>query len=175
MRYLKNKCCYLSGPITAANDDGVGWRQEITPKLIELGLKVYDPTTITESVGEVGKHKLLFKKLIKKRNFKKCKELFWPIARRDLRMVDLSDFLIFFYDPDLPMFGTVDEIVTASRLQKKPVLMYVPEEKITKINPWSLVLIKEECIFTDWNKLFKYLEKINKTGPKGSQTSYWTL
>ncbi len=83
--------------------------------------------------------------------------------------------MIYRCDPLVATVGTIDELVTGSRLQKKPVLMYVAPEDIENINPWTLILIKEECIFTDWNDLFTYLSKINELGPKGSQTSYWTL
>ncbi len=175
MDYLKNKRVYLTGGISRAEDDGRKWREFVTPKLQEFDLIVDDPTKKTAGTGEIGDDKNFFKNLIKEGKYKECKEAFWPICRKDLRSVDLCDFLLFYYDPDVPLFGTIDEIVTGSRLQKKPVLMYVPPDKTERINPWSLILIKEECIFTDWNKLFYYLDKINKDGPKGSQTSYWTL
>lgn len=174
--YLKDKRVYLSGSITAASDDGQGWRKQISGRLESFGLKVDDPTVnVAGKMGEVGADKAYFKQLLKERKFKEAKEAFWPIARKDLRSVDLADFLIFYYDPDLPMFGTIDELVTASRLQKKPVLMFISPEKIDKMNIWSLVLIKGDCIFTSWEDMFDYLDKIDKNGPIGAQKSRWTL
>lgn len=176
MGYLKNKTVYLSGPITSANDDGVGWRKDITVLLNDFGLNVEDPTiTVVGGTGEIGKDKALFKELLSQKKFRECKERFWPVCRKDLRAVDRSDFLIFYYDPDIKMFGTIDEVITASRLQKKPVLMMISEDKIKDMNPWALVLVKEECIFTSWVDMFNYLQTIDEEGPTGSQTSYWTL
>ena len=163
MGYLQGKTCYLTGPITAASDDGIVWRKTVTPSLEALGVIVDDPTVKTANgLGEVKADKQMFKDLLEQKKFKECKELFWPVCRKDLRSVDRSDFLVFYYNPLIPMFGTIDELVTASRLQKKPVLMMIEEENIKHMNPWSLVLIKEECIFTKWESLISYLATIDK-------------
>jgi hypothetical protein len=176
MGYLSGKTCYLTGPITAVADDGVTWRNSVTGALEGFGVIVDDPTkTTVGGAGDIGKDKARFKELIAQKKFKECKEAFWPVARKDLRSVDKSDFLIFNYEPKVPMFGTIDEIVTASRFQKKPVLMHVAEKDIKDVNPWSLVLVKTECIFTSWQEMMVYLKNIDEKGPTGSQTSYWTL
>lgn len=176
MNYLKDKTVYLTGPITAVKDDGVGWRKNITASLQGFGIIVDDPTqTVVGGAGEIGQDKARFKRLLAEGKIAECKKAFWPVARKDLRSVDKADFLVFYYDPSVPMFGTIDEIITASRLQKKPVLMMIEENKIKDINPWCLILIKEECIFTSWQEMFIYLKNIDEKGPTGSQTSYWTL
>ena len=41
---LTNHRAYLAGPIDHADDDGVVWRQKITPLLESLGVMVLDPT-----------------------------------------------------------------------------------------------------------------------------------
>ena len=43
MNRLNGLRCYLAGPIDYAADDGVGWRNDITPWLQEKGVKVLDP------------------------------------------------------------------------------------------------------------------------------------
>lgn len=164
---------YLTGPITAANDDGVGWRENITPKLLTYGLIVDDPVKNTvNGVGEVGEDKLKFKKLIKERRFEQARREFFPIVRKDLRSVDKSDFLIFYYDPSIPMFGTIHEIVIA-HLQRKPILMFVPDDKVDGINPWVFTFIKSDCLFTSWEAMFIYLDSINRK--VAIDYDYWTM
>ena len=43
MNRLKGMACYLCGPMDRVPDGGVAWREDITPKLKELGVGVLDP------------------------------------------------------------------------------------------------------------------------------------
>jgi hypothetical protein len=64
-----------------------------------MGIEALDPCKVMVngdiSISEVGKNKQIFRDLIKTENWQKVKEDFWPIVRKDLRMVDHSDFVIF--------------------------------------------------------------------------------
>ena len=54
---LSAQRCYLAGPIDHAQDDGVGWRQAITPMLESMNITVMDPTnkmTSNTRYNEVG-------------------------------------------------------------------------------------------------------------------------
>lgn len=173
MKYLSNKQVYLAGPIHACNDDGIGWRDSITPRLInDFGLVVEDPCKKTVGgFGEVKDDKKALIELIKNKKFLEVKKIFWNIVRKDLRAVDKSDFIIVVYDPTVHMFGTIHEMVEASH-QKKPILMWFDESKIEHFNPWALTLVKENCIFTKWDDLFDYLKEIDNGK---IDSSYWTL
>lgn len=170
MNYLKNKSCYLCGPISLDENDGVLWRDKITPKLEEMGVIVRDPCKKTEH-GEIGSDKAYFSSLIKERKFKQVKEEFYRVAKSDLRMVDLSDFLIVEYVPSIPTVGTWHEIVVATHIQHKPVLVHCSEENLDKLNPWLLTLIKDFWLFTSWEQMLDYLSIIN-SGKIDS--SHWT-
>ena len=174
MGYLKKKRVYLTGSISDAKDAGIGWRKIITPRLKQFGLIVDDPTkkTASNNRGEVGKDKEYFAKLIKQRKFEKVKDAFWPIVRQDLRSVDLADFIIWHWNPEERLLGTIHELVIGHAIEKKPVLLHVDDHLVEKINPWGLVFVKKGCLFTDWSKMYKYLEDINKGK---FNTSYWTL
>ena len=172
MGYLEKKTVYLAGPITAVSDDGIGWRKLITPKLRELGVIVDDPTVMTVgNLGEVADHKAMFKQLAKERKFAQLKEVFFPIVRKDLRCVDKADFFIFYYDPDVPMFGGIHELVVA-HWQRKPILMFCEDDKVERINPWVLTFIKAGDLYTNWDELFKHLKDVDN---HVFNTSYWTL
>ncbi len=172
MNYLKDKSVYLCGPLHACSNDGKDWRQLITPKLSTYGIKVEDPTKRTiNGVGEVGADKALFQKLIREKNFAEAKERFWPLCRADLRSVDKADFLILNYIPTQPTIGTWNE-VTCAVSQKKPILMKYDESQLDKFNVWVLTFIKDGCIFSTWEEMFLYLDKVNNGE---FNTSYWTL
>jgi len=172
MSYLKGKTVYLAGPIHAVADDGIGWRDSITPQLQTFGLNVDDPCKKTvNGVGEVKDDKKFIIELIKSGNFSEAKKLFYPIVRKDLRSVDKADFLIVVYDPTIHLFGTLHEMVIA-HTQRKPILLWFDKNNIDKFNPWCLTLVKENMIFTEWDDVLKYLCKID-IGEFDS--SYWTL
>lgn len=172
MGYLVGKSVYLAGPIHAVTDDGIGWRDAITPTLVSYGISVENPCKKTVGgTGEVKDDKKMFVDLIKSGNFAEVKKLFYPIVRKDLRCVDKADFLIVVYDPTLHMFGTLHEMIVAHS-QRKPILLWFDKTNIDKFNPWCLTLVKEHMIFTDWNVMFEYLKKID-SGEFDS--SYWTL
>lgn len=172
MKYLKDKLVYLAGPIHACSDDGMGWRESITPKLLEYGLQVEDPCKKTiNGFGEVKDDKKKLIDLIKNGEFGEAKKLFYPIVRKDLRCIDRADFVIVVYDPTVHMFGTIHELVVAHN-QRKPILLWFDKNNIEKFNPWCLTLVKEGCIFTEWEAMYKYLDEINKGI---FNTSYWTI
>ncbi len=172
MEYLKGKSVYLCGPLHFCKDDGMGWRDKITPKLETYGLSIEDPTKKTAcGIGEVKDDKAMFKRLLIEKKFSEAKEVFWPIVRKDLRCVDKADFLIFCYDPSLPTVGTWHEVINASD-QKKPILLKYDESQLDHFNPWTLTFIKAGCIFSEWDDMFSYLDKVNNGE---FDTSYWTL
>lgn len=161
MNYLKNKVVYLSGPIHAVVDDGVGWRNTITPILEQrFNMVVCDPCKKNLGVGEIGDDKKYFKKLIKEKNFKQLKDDFYKIVRADLQFTDKSDLLIVVYDPTIHMFGTIHEMIVAST-QKKPILVKYDKNQIDSMNPWLFTLIKDNWAFDEWEYMFQYLDTIN--------------
>lgn len=172
MSYLKDKVVYLAGPIHAVTDDGIGWRDSITPELKKFGLIVDDPCKKTvNGSGEVTDDKKKFKELIKQGKIQECKEAFFPIVRKDLRAVDKSDFLIVVYDPTIHMCGTIAEIILAHQ-QRKPLIMFVDPTKVQEINPWILTYIKASWLHTGWDSVINYLTQIDNGN---FDTSYWTL
>lgn len=171
MNYLKGKTVYLAGAISSEVDDGIGWRNTITPKLEKFGLNILDPCKKTiNGVGEIGDDKKYLKQLIKMKDWKKVKEVFFPILKTDLRCVDLSHFIIVNYRPTIRTIGTIHEVITAHQLQRKPVLLYYPPNEIEEFNPWMACLVKEKHIFDDWNNMFNYLKEVDNGN---FDTSLW--
>lgn len=172
MNYLNEKTVYLAGPMHAVEDDGVGWREEIAPLLKKkFGIVAIDPSkrkTIDGRV-EIKDDKKYFKELIKNKNFKELKEVFYKVVRKDLKEVDRADLIVAYYNPGVHMFGTIHEMIIASQ-QKKPILVKYDEEKLDEINPWLFTLIKDNWAFSKWEDMFAYLEEINNGN---IDTSHW--
>jgi len=173
MGYLNGKTTYLAGAMHATSDDGVGWRDEITPKLKYLfNLNVEDPCKKTANgFGEVADDKKFMKELIKQEKWEEVREKFYPIVRKDLRCVDKCDFIVSVYDAKLPMFGTINEMVVAS-WQKKPILVKYSRQQLDVFNPWITCLVKPQWFFHEWDDMFAYLHKINSGVV---ETSHWGL
>ena len=171
MNYLKNKKCYLCGSILMAKDDGVQWREMVTNKLNKFGVEVLNPCKKVLNGKEIGDDKARFKKIILNEKWGEIKKEFWPVVRTDLRFVDHSDFLIFNYDAKSPTIGSVHELVVAN-FEKKIILLKYNKKDLKFFNPWICTFIKEHNFFSDWNKMFEYLEGINNGK---FDTSLWVL
>lgn len=139
--FLRGARVYLSGPMdfvaSRSYEKRYGWRVRIKQFLERYGVTVFDPWNKPEVRGmmEYGREDAT---TIQKRDswtFKKgqaaslarakLSEYFWETMHIDLRMVDISDFLIAYAPTNIYSVGTVHEIVTA-RAQRKPVLFISP-------------------------------------------------
>jgi nucleoside 2-deoxyribosyltransferase len=173
-KYLDGRNVYLAGPIHGVSDDGTTWRNYLTPILENTyKLQVVDPCkkTTCSGVVEVADDKKRFKQLINEEKWEEIKTEFYPIVRKDLRCVDKADFIIALYDPTIHSVGTIHEIIESAH-QKKPILIKYDKAQLDKFNPWITCLIKPQWLFSEWEKMFKYLDKINDGI---IETSHWGL
>ncbi len=138
---LKNSRVYLSGPMdfVASREDEkeFGWRSRIKSYLESKGVVVFDPWEKPEVVGihEYGKEDSATLEIRKEWSFgnddqssearANCADQFNRTVHIDLRMVDISDFIIAYCPTNIYSVGTVHEIVVA-RQQRKPVLFVSP-------------------------------------------------
>ena len=136
---LQNTRAYLSGPMDFVGSRVVekylGWRAILTPILRVLSVTVLDPWNKPPVLGldtEYGKEGLLPAKAQYEVGFWTDRETrarfeqdFWETVHIDLRMTDISDFVVAFVPTNIYSVGTVHEIITA-RNQWKPVLLVSP-------------------------------------------------
>ena len=78
----------------------------------------------------------------------------------DLRLVDISDFLIVNLDLDIHPCGTYEEIFWANR-QKKPIIIHMVQGK-ENAPDWLFGTIPHEMIFSSWDDIKSYLGSINE-------------
>ena len=160
MNRLKDQRVYLAGAMDRVKDRGNGWRDNITPFLEDLGVVVFNPIKKPSIVGKEDSetHKLKIK-LKKEQNYKDLSALMKTIRSVDLRLVDISDFLIVNLDLDIHPCGTYEEIFWANR-QKKPIIVHMEQGKQSAPD-WLFGTIPHEMIFSSWFNVKEYLLTIH--------------
>lgn len=157
---LQNQRVYLAGAMDRVADRGNGWRDNITPFLESLGVVVFNPIKKPTSVGveDFATHQLKLK-LKQDKNYDSLSQLMKTIRSVDLRLVDISDFLIVNLDLDIHPCGTYEEIFWANR-QKKPIIIHMVQGK-QNAPDWLFGTIPHQMIFSNWDDIKAYLHDIN--------------
>jgi hypothetical protein len=135
--HLNNSRAYLSGPMdfvaSRAEEKKNGWRVRVGQFLQSLGVTVFDPWQKPKVRGlhEYGIEDVKSTQSRDNWSFddtreaakvrSQCARDFWETMHVDLRMVDISDFVIAYCPTNIYSVGTPHEIVVA-RQQHKPVL-----------------------------------------------------
>lgn len=160
MNRLKNQRCYLAGAIDRVADRGNGWRDALTPFLQSLGIIVINPlkkpTNIAQEDECTAAHK---KKLKRQAKYDELSVIMKEIRSVDLRMVDISDFMIVHLDLKSQPCGTLEEIFWANR-QKKPIIIKMEQGK-KQAPDWLFGTIPHHFIFDSWQSIEAYLHGIN--------------
>ena len=157
---LSNQRVYLAGAMDRVSDRGNGWRDTITPFLESLGVIVFNPIkkpiTIAQEDEATHKYKI---KLKSEQNYDELSHLMKVIRSVDLRLVDISDFMIVNLDLDVHPCGTYEEIFWANR-QKKPIIVHMVQGK-QQAPDWLFGTIPHEMILSSWDEIKNYLTEIH--------------
>lgn len=160
MNRLKHQRVYLAGAMDRVADRGATWRESISPFLKSLGITVFNPLIKPTSVGLEDYHVGLMKKQLKEnQNYDELSSIMRTIRSTDLRLVDISDFLIVNLDLNHHACGTYEEISLANR-SKKPILIHVEQGK-QQTPDWLFGAIPHEWFFSSWSDLKNYLLSID--------------
>jgi hypothetical protein len=160
MERLKNQRVYLAGAMDRVPDRGSTWRDNITPFLNELGIVVFNPISKPTDIGLEDKDTHAIKtKLKEKARYDELTAMMKTIRSVDLRLVDISDFLIVNLDLNTHPCGTLEEIFWANR-QKKPIIIHMVQGK-NHTPDWLFGTIPHQMIFSTWDEIKSYLQHIN--------------
>lgn len=160
MNKLKGLRCYLAGPMDFAPDRGIGWRNDIIPFLTEMGVDVIDPTKRKHTGGFTESEKAdQFKALIAQKDFESAQKIAREIRCDDLRYVDISDFLIVYLNPSIPMCGVWEELFTANK-QKKPILV-MWDAPVERLPLWLVGTLPTNYFYFSWDHLKNVLMLYN--------------
>lgn len=158
---LKGSRVYLAGPMDRVPDGGVAWREKITPILQEMGILVLNPCDKPTSMGRESKEDRDRVEFLKKRYlFDDLAREFRTIRTIDLRMVDVSDFMIAYVNTDIHLCGTYEEIFLANR-QKKPILIWCEQGKQNCPN-WLFFTLPHQHIFDKIDHVINHVKNIDE-------------
>lgn len=168
--FLTGSRVYLAGNIEFTKN-AFKWRHVMSSELKKLGVKVLDPTCPCfcdqdkedlDTMAELDKWR-------DAGNFKPLQKFMRDVVRRDLRLIDISDFVIFRIEPSKPTFGTVHELVVAAS-QRKPCLIITNNKK--KLPRWLFGIVDLDLVFESQDLLIGFLRKVNDGKIKVSK-KYW--
>jgi hypothetical protein len=160
MNRLKNQRVYLAGAMDRVLDRGNGWRDNITPFLNGLEIIVFNPIKKPTKVGKEDSETHRYKTKLKlEKKYDELSSLMKTIRAVDLRLVDISDFLIVNLDLDVHPCGTYEEIFLANR-SKKPVIVHMEQGK-QNAPDWLFGTLPHQMIFSSWTEIEQYLNHIN--------------
>jgi hypothetical protein len=159
---FRNQRVYLAGAMDRVPDRGAGWRDSISPFLQEMGISVLNPLNKPTNIGLEDDSTHKFKNLLKEHGkWDELSELMKTIRSVDLRLVDISDFLIVNLDINTHPCGTLEEIFWANR-QKKPIIVHMEQGK-EHTPDWLFGTIPHQMIFSNWSEIKNYLIYINSS------------
>lgn len=162
MNRLRNQRVYLAGAMDRVADRGNGWRDNITPFLQDLGLTVFNPIKKPSIEGSEDQETHIYKtKLKQSQKYDELSRLMKTIRSVDLRLVDISDFLIVNLNLDHHACGTYEEIALANR-SKKPILIHIEQGK-QHTPDWLFGTIPHQMFFSSWVEVKEYLYHINSS------------
>ena len=171
---LKGQRVYLAGAMDRVPDRGTSWRQNITPFLQELNVVVFDPLKKTGNIGLENEETHLLKKSLKlSKQYDQVAKIMKTIRAVDLRLVDISDFLIVHLDINTHPCGTLEEIFLANR-QKKPIIVHIEQGK-QNCPDWLFGTLPHELFFDEWNEVIEYLYRINSSETINKLNRWWFL
>lgn len=159
---LRNQRVYLAGPMDRCPDNGKTWRAQLSPILEKMGVHVLNPVSKPINIAKEDEDTRKYKQKLKDlRNYNALSTLMKEIRNVDLRMVDISDFIIVNMDLDIFPCGTMEEIFLANR-QKKPIILRMAQGK-ENTPDWLFGTIPHELMFSRWDDVILYLNHINSS------------
>lgn len=162
MNRLHNQRVYLAGPMDRCPDNGQTWRYQLTPILQNLGVTVLNPISKPINIAKEDEDTRKYKQKLKAlKNYDGLSTLMKEIRNVDLRMVDISDFLIVNLDMNIYPCGTMEEIFLANR-QKKPIILRMEQGKDSTPD-WLFGTIPHQMIFSHWHEVIDYLKHLDSS------------
>ncbi len=171
MNRLNKTKCYLASPLE--NTNNLDWRSIITKEFNKLGIVCLDPTipVFENQVYESAEDREMLKEKRAIGDFKFLHEYMVQVIRKDLREIDIADFIIVNLEPSKPTYGTIHEIVVSSQ-QRKPIICIVPDRKSMPL--WLIGLLNMDFVFESIEEVVNYINAVD-SGAVEIDSKYWKL
>lgn len=183
MNILSKTKTYLIGPMQYA--EGRTWREDISGFLKSINITIFDPYKkpfINAPDEDEETHNWMCN-LMKKGDepldyyskddgYDVVAEHMKQVRSFDLSMVDRADFIICYLNPDVPTFGTMEELSWAARC-KKPTFIVIEGGKVG--TPfWVMGMFPHKYIYNSFDEVMDTIEKID-SGEVKINSDRWRL
>ena len=159
MNRLANNRGYLCGAMDRAPDGGLEWRARIREELKDLGVLWMDPTRKPIELGVEDIENRKYRASCREsHNWNAVQGDMKIIRAVDLRMLNISDFVIVNLDMEVHSCGTYEELYVANR-QKKPIILHVEQGKAA-CPDWLFGVLPHQMVFSTWEEIHIYLRHI---------------
>jgi len=168
---------YLCGPMDRVPDGGTTWRNELKPFLYDMGIMVFDPCN---KPGLIGEDPALIIEDAEQRELRRQMKLAgdWdgvaasmrPVRNIDLDAVDNSTGLIVYWDTDVHLCGTMEEVFWGNRM-KKPIMIVNKKGKVD-MPDWMFAALPHRFFFNNFQELKEYLVHVD-TAPEVETYNRW--
>lgn len=166
--------CTVIGAMQYNGQNGKIVREEISQKLSELGIIVYNhynqPFLDIDAEESLVKQNKI-NEWMDSGQYDKVTEL-RNIRSFDLKLIDISDFILFIYNPEVQTTGSWEEFFSGN-YQKKPIF-FVNIKGKSKTPAWVLWSIPHKYIYSSLSEVYEVLEKINN-GEHKIDSERWKL
>lgn len=181
MNVLAKTKTYLIGPMQYA--EGRKWRDDISDTLRGIGVTIFDPYKKpfinAPDEDEQTHEKMCYlmesggrKTAQDKTGFDEVAEHMKKVRSFDLSMVDRADFIICYLDPQVPTFGTMEELSWACRCKKPTFIVIEGGKKKTPF--WVMGMFPHKYIYNSFEEVEDVLLDIN-TGKVKISSDRWRL
>lgn len=163
---------YLIGHMQYGN--GSQWRAETTQQLNDMGVVVMDPYNqpFLHKVEETPETHDILRQKMKDGEYGEVAEHMKKVRNLDLSMVDRADFLICYVNPDVPTYGTIEELSIACQI-KRPVFVAVEGGK-EKTPFWVMGMLPHNYIYDSVDEIIQKLRQIH-SGQLPIDSDRWRL
>lgn len=169
---LKNTKVYLAGNMEHS-DDSVNWRDYLKSELNKLNIRTLSPLDVVfiNQQTESEEDRTRLKKMRSIGNLDEVSSYMRLVVQKDLRLIDLSDFIIINLEVNKPTFGTLHELIIATQ-QKKPIFLSVGDRNSCPL--WLLGIIKPKYIYNNIEDILSIIRDID-SGKKEIDVNRWRL
>lgn len=163
---------YLAGNMECTSDCN-SWRNYVKSEMAKMGVVTLSPleTTFYNQRSETDEDRENLKSRREAGLYDEVHEYMRGVIQKDLRLIDISDFIIINLEVDKPTFGTIHELVVATQ-QKKPIFLVVKDKKRTPL--WLLGLIKPKYIYESIDDVMNKIRDID-SGSHRMDSEKWRL
>lgn len=164
MGLLARTRTYLAGNLEFSSDT-TNWRKQIQWELGKLDIICLNPME-ENFIGDIQEDDAYRNKMIKMRehgDYEFVRTFMKRIIQKDLRLIDIVDFIIFKFEFDCPTYGTLHELFVAN-FQKKPCFVIAEDKR--KIPLWLVGLIPEKYIYRSVEHLIEMIYSIDNGSVK---------